>query len=183
MNSCREFREEQRNFREGNNLRSLPEDFAGALRLFILFFLLVQNAHSQTNTGNQQYALNDPRNPDCPCHKYQKLADDAYKQTQDGNKQQFALNVNVTDQLDNKFNPKENILNQENIVGNDNLSYQGKRDLISAKKFSPASSGSSGAKIKKKSSGLWFRKKINRAKLKNSRIRKVHPNYSVCYKW
>jgi hypothetical protein len=27
----------------------------------------------------KKYDLNDPRNPDCPCHKYQKLAEDEYK--------------------------------------------------------------------------------------------------------
>ena len=27
----------------------------------------------------QDYPITDPRNPQCPCHKYQKLADDEYK--------------------------------------------------------------------------------------------------------
>jgi hypothetical protein len=27
------------------------------------------------------YNINDPRNPKCPCHKYQKIADEEYKNT------------------------------------------------------------------------------------------------------
>ncbi|MDZ4665647.1 MAG: hypothetical protein SGJ15_12270 [Bacteroidota bacterium] len=29
--------------------------------------------------GQSNYPINDPRNPNCPCHKYQKLADDEFK--------------------------------------------------------------------------------------------------------
>jgi len=32
------------------------------------------------DSTKQQYALNDPRNPDCPCHKYQKLAEEEYNE-------------------------------------------------------------------------------------------------------
>ena len=28
---------------------------------------------------NSEFPINDPRNPNCPCHKYQKLADEEYK--------------------------------------------------------------------------------------------------------
>jgi len=39
-----------------------------------LIFLFVGFAKAQTS-----YPINDPRNPNCPCHKYQKLADEEYK--------------------------------------------------------------------------------------------------------
>jgi len=42
------------------------------LFLLVLFFNL--SLKSQTT-----FDINDPRNPHCPCHKYQKLADDEYK--------------------------------------------------------------------------------------------------------
>jgi hypothetical protein len=32
------------------------------------------------DTTKVKYDLNDPRNPDCPCHQYQKLADEEYQQ-------------------------------------------------------------------------------------------------------
>jgi hypothetical protein len=50
------------------------------LFLFVLFFLF--QAKSQTS-----FDINDPRNPNCPCHKYQKLADEEYaKLIRAGNK-------------------------------------------------------------------------------------------------
>lgn len=39
-----------------------------------LIFLFVGFAKAQTS-----YPITDPRNPNCPCHKYQKLADDEFK--------------------------------------------------------------------------------------------------------
>jgi hypothetical protein len=46
-----------------------------------LWFILASaplKAIPPRDTTKQQYALNDPRNPDCPCHKYQKLAENEY---------------------------------------------------------------------------------------------------------
>lgn len=39
-----------------------------------LIFLFVGLVKAQSS-----YPINDPRNPDCPCHKYQKLADEEFK--------------------------------------------------------------------------------------------------------
>ncbi len=41
--------------------------------LFLFFLCLVGRMKSQTT-----FDINDPRNPHCPCHKYQKLADEEY---------------------------------------------------------------------------------------------------------
>ena len=41
--------------------------------LFVLFFSF------QLSAQDSKYDINDPRNPNCPCHKYQKLADEEYK--------------------------------------------------------------------------------------------------------
>lgn len=188
MNSRRVFREIVKTLREGSAQQALLPNLFGALRLFILFLLISSNSFSQNNVGNQQYDLNDPRNPDCPCHKLQKLADDEYKQMQNKDQQQqFALNVNISDQLDNNFNfnKQDNQVNrQDNTnIGTDNSSHQVKRDFSPNQRQIASGSGSSGSKTKKKKHGLWFQKKINRSKLKNSRIKKVRPNYSVCYKW
>lgn len=52
------------------------------LMLFFLLVLIVFPMYSVTGdsvkTGNTQYPLNDPRNPHCPCHKYQQLAEKEY---------------------------------------------------------------------------------------------------------
>lgn len=50
--------------------------FAISLWLTFLFFLITHISFSQ-NTG-EQYDINDPRNPNCPCHKMQKQADEEY---------------------------------------------------------------------------------------------------------
>lgn len=44
------------------------------LILFLLVLFFSVNIRSQTT-----FDINDPRNPHCPCHKYQKLADEEYK--------------------------------------------------------------------------------------------------------
>ncbi len=36
---------------------------------------------------SKKYPIDDPRNPDCPCHKYQKLADEEYKRLQEEEKE------------------------------------------------------------------------------------------------
>lgn len=50
-----------------------------------LGFLLLFGAHLlgasngvETDSTKGKYALNDPRNPNCPCHKYQQQADKEY---------------------------------------------------------------------------------------------------------
>lgn len=43
-----------------------------------LFLLFSCSMFAQENNGTQ-YDINDPRNPNCPCHKYQKAADEEYQ--------------------------------------------------------------------------------------------------------
>ena len=53
------------------------------LILFLLVLFFSVSVKSQTS----KYDINDPRNPHCPCHKYQKLADEEYKKMmREGNK-------------------------------------------------------------------------------------------------
>lgn len=44
------------------------------LILFLLVLFFRVNVKSQTT-----FDINDPRNPNCPCHKYQKIAEEEYK--------------------------------------------------------------------------------------------------------
>lgn len=191
MNNRREFREIVKISRAGSAQNSLLPKLIGALRLFILLLLFSSSAFSQ-NIQNQQYDINDPRNPNCPCHKLQKMADDEYnKQRNDNNnneQRQFAMNLNNFSNLNNNDNQQRQLLNVRNFNnsdsnGNDNSSNQVKRDFNFKTSGLSAGSGSSGSKVKKKKLGLEFHKKLNRAKLKHSKIKKVRPNYAVCYKW
>ncbi len=43
--------------------------------MIALIFLFVTSAKAQG-----EYPINDPRNPKCPCHKYQQQAEEEYKQ-------------------------------------------------------------------------------------------------------
>jgi len=51
--------------------------------IFLLFALLLSvfntEAFNPPDSLKSKYALNDPRNPNCPCHKYQKLAEEEYQ--------------------------------------------------------------------------------------------------------
>ena len=43
-----------------------------------------------------KYELNDPRNPNCPCHKYQKLAEKEFKKMNGVGKYKFEKEKNST---------------------------------------------------------------------------------------
>jgi hypothetical protein len=50
---------------------------------FLLLFgvqLLRASKGAGTDSTKNKFSINDPRNPDCPCHKYQKEADKEYAQ-------------------------------------------------------------------------------------------------------
>jgi hypothetical protein len=47
--------------------------FLAVASLFLFFSITAQTS---------QYDINDPRNPHCPCHKYQKIADEEFAKLQ-----------------------------------------------------------------------------------------------------
>ena len=50
--------------------------------LFLSFFLIVfisGASNPNKDSLKSKYEINDPRNPNCPCHKYQKIADEEYE--------------------------------------------------------------------------------------------------------
>ncbi|HXC03214.1 MAG TPA: hypothetical protein VNZ86_00605 [Bacteroidia bacterium] len=61
----------------------------GAFFLFFLMLLFCHPAGLKASTGpgkdsSKVYALDDPRDPDCPCHHYQELADKEYAKLKAG---------------------------------------------------------------------------------------------------
>lgn len=46
---------------------------------FTYLFLLFSCGLIAQESNGTEYDLNDPRNPNCPCHKYQKVADVEYQ--------------------------------------------------------------------------------------------------------
>lgn len=68
---------------------------------------------TDTDTNKVKYELNDPRNPDCPCHNAQKQADEEYRklQEQNGNNAEqnnVATNTNSKNQENPNIDPNKN---------------------------------------------------------------------------
>ena len=61
----------------GKTLRTLW--FFTLCTLWLNFSVLPLKAIPPKDTTKQQFDLNDPRNPHCPCHKYQKQAEEEYQ--------------------------------------------------------------------------------------------------------
>ncbi len=74
---------------------------------------------SDPDSTKQKYELNDPRNPDCPCHAAQKQAEDEYKrlQGQNGNQQNNSNANNVTTTTNNNSNNSKVATNKNNSSG------------------------------------------------------------------
>lgn len=68
--------------------------------LIVVFFLGVKVLDASVAKGDSlknKYELNDPRNPNCPCHKYQKLAEEEFAKLNKGvAEQKITLSQNST---------------------------------------------------------------------------------------
>lgn len=71
----------------------------GRLLLFAFLFSIslckASNSFMPGDSVKGKYDINDPRNPHCPCHQYQKLADEEYKRLLD--KEKNKINLPATD--------------------------------------------------------------------------------------
>ena len=80
---------------------------APLLLLLILISICVKGfsftSHGKDTTKNK-YDLNDPRNPNCPCHKHQQQAENEYRQLQNqanfSNVNKFVNDNNPGDEFD-----------------------------------------------------------------------------------
>jgi len=132
--------------------------------LGLLFFLFTHISFSQSNNDKLGFDLNDPRNPDCPCHKYQKMADDEFELLQKKKK------LNQGDDLaelgdEQHLNVKESQLKDSEILPNH----------LYSKNYSK--------KKKRKTVKRKVNKHINLFTLKSFKTKRFKPNYSVCFKW
>ena len=138
------------------------------LGLFFLFFMACSgNVYGVTDTTlkKQQYNINDPRNPDCPCHKYQKMAEEEY--------------VNKTLQpFDSDVNHKvvEDETSSPIVKKNKNL----QKDIKTPVDIHHTNPPNTNKKIRLRIVKIKFQ--LYRICRKALEI-KVHPNYCVCYKW
>lgn len=134
--------------------------------IVLLFLISTQLSFVGTDTtkaGDQQFPLNDPRNPNCPCHKLQKQAEDEFEQ-QNKSKDPFE---NIED--NNKVNVKEvNKLKSVSEIGK-----KGKRTI----------SILSITKYKHKKKVIWITKIGFKFSKRVHRIKKNFPEYEICFKW
>lgn len=197
-----------------NNVPKTSLPFSGKGRFMgLLFFLLIKISLAQpVNTINQEYDLNDPRNPNCPCHKYQKMADDEFKKLQKKDKSNHSEKIadkenrqNKISQKKNKSNlsekiaenqktadnqlekmPEENTPNQpEGIVEDENKqNINAQKTQVKVKESSVVSGNSDySKKHKRKKLTGRMHKFTNFFTLKPNKTRKVKPIYSICFKW
>ncbi len=141
---------------------SLPCLRKGRL-LGLLFFLFTQLSFAQPGNDKQVFDLNDPRNPDCPCHKYQKMADDEFGKLQKNNKlNRSDVVADVGD--DQNLNPKQRQSKDSEIVSNpphSNYSKNKKRKTVKRKVL----------------------KHVNLFSLRSFKTKRFKPSYSFCFKW
>ncbi len=70
-----------------------------------MFILVIANAGTiNKDSLKSKYDLNDPRNPNCPCHKHQKLADEEYKNWLKDRSKELGIAVSKLDVRDDRTN-------------------------------------------------------------------------------
>jgi hypothetical protein len=124
-----------------------------------LFFMLLIKYVVAQNGMQSTYDLNDSRNPNCPCHKLQKQAEDEYARQ-------------VKEAHQDRSNDNKNDFTQTSQGGNspDGGNYVPK-------------SASDRFQVKRKHSLKKWNNYFFKYTRKRSVRRKWYPDYSVCYKW
>ncbi|MFI5148302.1 MAG: hypothetical protein ACHQRM_01105 [Bacteroidia bacterium] len=93
----------------------------GACFLLLLVILLPPAVKAGNNGPGKDtskvYALDDPRNPDCPCHKYQALADKEYALLQ-GNRNSSDSSSLADESAGKKLSPAQNHVMHKSHVHN-----------------------------------------------------------------
>jgi hypothetical protein len=129
------------------------------------FILLILLFISSSAVFAQKYDINDPRNPDCPCHKMQQLAE-----------KEFAM-------LNNQNDGTQNVLNQ--IVKNQEegqLANENKNSLSNTlDRNYPIKTSYS--KVKRKSKNTWIKKTVFKFSNKYRFKKRKKVNVAICYKW
>ena len=123
--------------------------------LFILLCLQFSFANAlslKEDSLSAKYSINDPRNPNCPCHQYQKLADEEFNKL-------FGKGIKV-----NSDNDTSNYTNS--FTGNSNGNLE---SIHTSKKIRIRNNFFKIFDLKKK-------KRTNRAK-----VRRLKRNNTACY--
>lgn len=174
-----------------------------ALFVLMMLFLFSSNLHAEASNAldsagttdpsaqtktilpdTGKYDLNDPRNPDCPCHKAQKLADDEYR-----NSQVQRQNNNPVDNNPVNLNEDANRGNNSNVNRDTPVDHVNTNTDINVNKTS-YTGGSSGSqkhyskfyKFSKKMK-RWTKKMNRKLKSKNKGTKGGKFRVADCFHW
>jgi len=136
---------------------------AVSLRFIFLFLFFTSIAFSQVNNLQETYEISDPRNPNCPCHKQQQLADEEYA----------LLNKNVGTEISTTKEKQNDPIKIEK--GNDfSASALGKK--VNRPIYSSGNS-------KRKKNNQWFRKAKFRFMNKHNKQYRFRWELDNCFEW
>lgn len=121
---------------------------------------MVKEDSLKSNPDSYRDDINDPRNPKCPCHKYQKLADEEYRKLLEKD-----ASTSTTQVINgNRNNTNNNYMNT--FSGNSDLNSNNK---TSDKKFHS---------LKRMHSFFNFKKKKSS---KRRKVRRLRRDNTSCY--
>ena len=167
--------------------------------LFLSFLSRIVYAGTATDTLLQKqlhYDLNDPRNPDCPCHNYQKLAEEEYtRKNKQPENNKIVKTVTEKTRTDREKKETDSIYQQPQTTQikeivlempvNTEKEYTSKEKNIMFLQNNKTEQENLVGKIRNRKKRLWIAKIKFRficvcRKLQKS---KAHPDYRVCFKW
>jgi hypothetical protein len=130
--------------------------------LWVLWSFLLLLFSGSPVVAQIQYDINDPRNPDCPCHKMQKEADKEFALLNAAKQQE--RNVKMSFEKDN---------NQKESGRVPDINSPGKN----------SGTGNTFQKTKKRRKMLPMRNKYFRSFNIHRGIKKLRPDYRNCFQW
>lgn len=154
--------------------------------LIVLFTFACSSLKATNDTLKKKqavYDLNDPRNPNCPCHKYQKLADEEFLKQRKPKDQFIVQSADIQ-----KYNVRsyyymlrKNVILEEfkpqSREINSNSAIQSNKNVITHKKAKKID-----GKIQSKPLITKFKFKIYKM-YNNRRKVKFSKNYNNCFTW
>lgn len=113
--------------------------FSKANFIFSLFFVLFSvglNANIiNKDSLKSKYDINDPRNPNCPCHKYQKIADEEYEKWLRQQSKEQGIAISKLDTRDDKIKRKSFFNFTKHKTKRKNKSHPKFKKLLDMKRY------------------------------------------------
>lgn len=159
--------------------------------LFLGFCFLptTSSASIDPDTNIVKYDLNDPRNPDCPCHKAQQIAEDEYRNSQVHQRQNTVDRNEVNENNNASNSDKSSTSNSGNSNASNNGNTNSNNSDVNTNKttFTSGSSGSQNHYSKfykfQKKMKKWNKKVKRKLGKKNNGTKKGKRRVADCFHW